>query len=65
MKERVAPIKIKAAAIRTGDLRVWCAGCSIRISPNEEQIGLDGQTYHPRCYSKRFGAVPNGSGSKT
>lgn len=64
MKEKVAPRKIKAAAIKTGDLGIWCSRCWVRISPNEEQIGLNGQTYHPRCYSKHFGAVSAGSGSK-
>lgn len=40
-------------AIKTAeDFRVWCAGCSIRVAPHEEQVALDGQTYHPRCYSK-------------
>ena len=50
-------MKIQKAAIKADDFRVWCAGCSIRIAPHEEQIAVDGQTYHPRCYSKHFGAV--------
>jgi hypothetical protein len=50
-------MKIQKAAMKTDDFRVWCTGCSIRIAPHEEQIAIDGQTYHPRCYSKHFGAT--------
>lgn len=52
MKKTHGSEKIQAPSTKTDDLRVWCTGCSIRISPNEEQIKLDGETYHPRCYSK-------------
>jgi hypothetical protein len=42
MKEAHETGKIQAASIKTDDLRVWCAGCSIRIAPHEEQIKVDG-----------------------
>ncbi len=54
-------MKIQKAALKTDDLRVWCTGCSIRIAPHEEQIAVDGQIYHPRCYSKHFGAAAAGA----
>jgi hypothetical protein len=57
MKENAGSTKIKAAAMKTDDFRVWCAGCCIRISPHEEQIAREGETYHPRCYSKHLGPV--------
>ena len=57
-------MKIEKAAIKTDDLRVWCTGCSIRIAPHEEQISVDGQTYHPRCHSKHFGAADATDASK-
>jgi hypothetical protein len=34
------------------DFRIWCERCSIRIAPHEEQIEVNGKTYHQRCYSK-------------
>jgi len=39
------------------EFRAWCDCCSIRIAPHEEQIAVDGKTYHQRCYSKTFSAV--------
>jgi hypothetical protein len=44
-------MKVSKGAIKPDDLRVWCAGCSIRIAPHEEQIAVGGQKYHPHCYS--------------
>jgi hypothetical protein len=43
--------------VKTDDLRVWCAGCSIRIAPHEEQIAVDSQKYHPLCYVKHSRAI--------
>jgi len=54
-------MKIQKAAIKTDDFRVWCSICSIRIAPHEEQVAVDGQTYHARCYSKHCGAVATGA----
>jgi hypothetical protein len=50
-------MKMEKADVKVGELRVWCDCCSIRIAPNEEQIAVDGKTYHQRCYSKTFSAV--------
>ena len=47
----------KKADVKNGEFRVWCDCCSIRIAPNEEQIAVDGKTYHQRCYSKTFSEV--------
>ena len=38
--------------VKAADFRVWCAECSIRIAPHEEQIAVGGKSYHPRCYLK-------------
>jgi hypothetical protein len=65
MKRTHEPAKIQGRTIKAADFRVWCAGCSIRIAPHEDQISLDGQIYHPRCYSKDFGPTPDPSGRKT
>ena len=50
-------MKIEKIEVKTADFRVWCDHCSIRIAPHEEQIAVDGKTYHQRCYSKHFSAV--------
>ena len=50
-------MKIEKADVKPVEFRVWCACCSIRIAPNEEQIVVGGKTYHQRCYSKTFSAV--------
>ena len=50
-------MKIEKADVKAGEFRVWCDCCSIRIAPNEEQIAMDGKTYHQRCYTKTFSAV--------
>src|SRR5262249_55934255 len=55
-------MKIEKADVKSAEFRVWCDCCSIRIAPNEEQIAVDGKTYHQRCYSKTFSA---GSKAKT
>jgi hypothetical protein len=52
MKRSKSPVNTQKDAIKTNDFRVWCADCCIRIAPHEEQIAVDGQTYHPPCYSK-------------
>ena len=45
-------MKMEKADVKVGELRVWCDCCSIRIAPNEEQIAVEGKTYHKRCYAK-------------
>ena len=49
-------MKIDKPAVKTdvkaAEFRVWCDFCSIRIAPNEEQIAVEGKTYHQRCYPK-------------
>lgn len=50
-------MKIDKADVKSFEFRVWCDSCSIRIAPNEEQIAVDGKTYHQRCYSKTVSAV--------
>jgi hypothetical protein len=50
-------MKREKSDVKAGEFRVWCDCCSIRIAPNEEQIALDGKTYHQRCHSKTFPAV--------
>lgn len=55
-------MKMEKVDVKGGEFRVWCDCCSIRIAPNEEQIAVDGKTYHQRCYSKTFSEV---SKSKT
>ena len=50
-------MKVEKAEAKSDDLRVWCEHCSIRIAPHEEQIAVDGKTYHSRCYSKLSSAV--------
>jgi hypothetical protein len=47
-----------AAVVETGDLRVWCEYCSIRIAPNEKRITSDGNIYHQRCYAKSSTSAP-------
>ena len=42
----------RSAGTRNAELKVWCAHCSIRIAPNEEQIVVRDKTYHERCYLK-------------
>jgi len=54
----------KTAITTAGDFRVWCAGCCVRIAPHEEQIAVDGQTYHPRCYSKHLARPKDDSSVK-
>jgi len=44
--------KVEKAEIRNTELKVWCEHCSIRISPNEEQVVVRGKTYHVRCHLK-------------
>jgi hypothetical protein len=55
-------MKIEKSDVKAGEFRVWCDCCSIRIAPNEEQIAVDGKTYHKRCHSK---TVPAASKAKT
>ena len=50
-------MKIEKADVKPSEFRVWCDCCSIRIAPNEDQIAVDGKTYHQRCHSKTFSAV--------
>jgi hypothetical protein len=50
-------MKTDKADVKSSEFRVWCDCCSIRIAPNEEQIAVDGKTYHQRCYSKTFSAA--------
>jgi hypothetical protein len=50
-------MKIEKADVKPTEFRAWCDCCSIRIAPHEEQITVDGKTYHQRCYSKTFSAV--------
>jgi len=50
-------MKTAKPAIKTNDFRVWCTRCFIRVAPQEEQIAVDGQTYHPACYSKHAAAT--------
>ena len=50
-------MKTLKSAIKVDDLRVWCADCSIRIAPHEEQIVVEGRRYHPLCYSKHVGPI--------
>jgi len=50
-------MKIEKADVKSSEFRVWCDCCSIRIAPNEDQIAVDGKTYHRRCYSKTFPEV--------
>jgi len=45
-------MKIDKAEVKAAEFRVWCDFCSIRIAPNEEQIAVEGKTYHQRCYPK-------------
>ena len=45
-------MKIEKADVKTAEFRVWCDCCSIRIAPNEEQIAVDGKSYHQRCHAK-------------
>ena len=49
-------MKIDKAEEQARDFRVWCEHCSIRIAPHEDQIAVDGKTYHQRCYSKHNAA---------
>ena len=51
-------MKVEKAGIKTADFRVWCEHCCIRIAPHEERTAAGGKTYHPRCYSKLFSAIP-------
>jgi len=44
--------KVEKAETRNTELKVWCEHCSIRISPNEEQVVVRGKTYHVRCHLK-------------
>jgi len=53
-------MKVEKAEGKTGDFRVWCEHCSIRIAPNEEQIVVDAKPYHQRCYTKHVSAVSQG-----
>ena len=50
-------MKMVKGAIKADDFRVWCAQCSIRIAPHEEQIGVEGRRYHVLCYSKHVGPI--------
>ena len=50
-------MKMEKADVKDAEFRVWCDCCFIRIAPNEEQIAVDGKTYHQRCYSKTFSEV--------
>jgi len=45
-------MKINKANVKGEEFRVWCDTCSVRIAPNEEQIAVEGKTYHKRCYAK-------------
>jgi hypothetical protein len=54
-------MKVNKAEVKSGDFRVWCEHCSIRIAPHEEKIAMDGKTYHQRCYSKHRAAFARGS----
>jgi hypothetical protein len=51
-RERKRMTKVEKVGINNTDLKVWCAHCSIRIAPNEEQIVVREKTYHERCYPK-------------
>src|ERR1051325_8938623 len=52
-KEFMKKMKTNSAAVvETGDFRVWCDYCSIRIAPNEERITSDHKMYHQRCYTR-------------
>jgi len=55
-------MKKETSDLKAAEFRVWCDSCSIRIAPNEEQISVDGKTYHQRCHSKTLSA---GSKAKT
>jgi hypothetical protein len=50
-------MKTEKADVKPSEFRVWCDCCSIRIAPNEDQIAVDGKTYHQRCYSKTSSEV--------
>jgi hypothetical protein len=50
---REPAMKIDKVDVRAAEFRVWCDFCSIRIAPNEEQITVEGKTYHQRCYVKQ------------
>ena len=57
---KTAKTKTVKSDVKAVEFRVWCDSCSIRIAPNEEQIAVDGKTYHQRCHSKTFEAVSRG-----
>jgi hypothetical protein len=44
--------KMNNAAVGTGELKVWCEHCSIRIAPNVGRVASDGKIYHQHCYEK-------------
>ena len=50
-------MKMVKSAIKADDFRVWCAQCSIRIAPHEEQIAVEALRYHALCYSKHVGSI--------
>ena len=54
----------KEAVKAAHDFGLWCAVCCIRIAPHEEQIAVDRQTYHPRCYSKHLARPTDDSSVK-
>jgi hypothetical protein len=44
--------KMNNAPVGTGELKVWCEHCSIRIAPNVDRVASDGKIYHQHCYEK-------------
>jgi hypothetical protein len=46
--------KMDSAEVGSGEFKVWCEQCSIRIAPNEARVAGDGKIYHQHCYEKYF-----------
>jgi hypothetical protein len=44
--------KMNSAVVGTGEPKVWCEHCSIRIAPNVGRVASEGKVYHQHCYEK-------------